>query len=119
MPFTESLSQQACVWLRTRKAQPMFTPDHYRAKALEYARLAKISGNPDDMRGYRLRAASLTTLADNVQWLADHRDETLHAPTHAAATNNSDQPATTEDNNDASEGGVRGQQPLAQLSINQ
>jgi hypothetical protein len=97
----------------------MSTPDHYRAKALKYALLAKSSGNPEDMRGYRLRAASLTTLADNVQWLADHRDETLHAPAHALGAKNSDQPATTEDSNDASEGGVRGQQPLAHLQANQ
>jgi hypothetical protein len=85
----------------------MSTPDHYRAKALEYARLAKSCGNPDEMRGYRLRAASLTTLADNVQWLAEHRDKTLHAPLHGGAIH-SDLLAATEDSNDASEGGVRG-----------
>jgi hypothetical protein len=97
----------------------MFTPDHYRAKALVYARLANSSGNAEDMRGYRLRAASLTTLADNVQWLAEHRDETLHAPPHAGAKN-SDRPTTTEDSNDAGEGGTRlGQQPPARLQFNQ
>ena len=96
----------------------MSTPDHYRAKAQQYWLLAKSSSNAEDVRGYRLRAASLTTLADNAQWLSDHRDETLQAPSQFDAKH-SDQPTATEDSNDASEGGVRGQQPLAHLQVNQ
>ena len=57
----------------------MFTPERFRAKAAEYGELAKTANSPDDAREFRRRERSLTVLADNEQWLADHQDQTVHA----------------------------------------
>lgn len=52
----------------------MVTPD--RAKAAEYADLAKTANGPDYAREFHRRQRSPTMLADNEQWLADHYDQT-------------------------------------------
>jgi hypothetical protein len=57
----------------------MFTPELYRAKAVEYGELAKTANGPDEAREYQKRERSFTDLADNVQWIADHCDQTMHA----------------------------------------
>jgi hypothetical protein len=57
----------------------MVTPEQYRAKAAEYAELAKSAREPDDVRECLRCEASFTVLAGNEQWLADHRDQTVHA----------------------------------------
>jgi hypothetical protein len=57
----------------------MFTPEHYRAKAVEYGELAKTANGPDEAREFQRRERSFTMLADNEQWLADHHGQTVHA----------------------------------------
>ncbi len=63
----------------------MVTREHYRAKAAEYGELAKTANGPDQAREYQQRECSLTMLADNAQWLADHHDQTVHAVDAGAA----------------------------------
>jgi len=58
----------------------MFTPRQYRAKATEYAELAKTAKGLNEVREFQNLERSFTMLADNEQWLADHRDQTVHAP---------------------------------------
>ena len=58
----------------------MFTPEQYRAKALEYSELLKTTSALHEMREYRQLERSFGTLADNAQWLADNRRKTVHAP---------------------------------------
>jgi len=55
----------------------MFTPGRYRAKAAEYAELAKAANGSEEAREFQRREASFTVLADNEQWLADHHDQTV------------------------------------------
>ena len=57
----------------------MFTPEHFRAKAAECGELAKTANRQDDAREFQRRETSLTMLADNEQWLADHYERTVHA----------------------------------------
>jgi hypothetical protein len=57
----------------------MFTPEHYRAKAAEYGELAKTANGPDEAREFQRHERNFTELADNEQWVADHRDQTVHA----------------------------------------
>lgn len=57
----------------------MFTPEHFRAKAAECGELAKTANRQDDAREFQRREKSLTMLADNEQWLADHYEQTVHA----------------------------------------
>ena len=57
----------------------MFTSEQYRAKAAEYTELVKTANTPDGVREFQKLAQSFTELADNEQWVADHRDQTLHA----------------------------------------
>ena len=63
----------------------MFTPELYRAKAAEYAELAKTASGPDEGREFQRREQSFTVLADNEQWLADHHEQTVHAIDPAGA----------------------------------
>ena len=51
----------------------MLTPT--RTKALEYAELAKTAANPIEKREFRRLESSLTTLADNEQWLKDNHQK--------------------------------------------
>ena len=64
----------------------MFAPEPYRAKAAEYAELARTATSPDGAREFQRHERSYTVLADNEQWLADHQDQTVHA-TDAGRTN--------------------------------
>ena len=50
----------------------MFTPEQYRAKAVEYGELAKTSTGPNQRREFQKLEQSFTALADNEQWLADN-----------------------------------------------
>jgi hypothetical protein len=50
----------------------------YRAKAVEYGELAKTANSPEAAREFKRREGSFTVLADNEQWLADHREQTVH-----------------------------------------
>lgn len=61
----------------------MVTSDQYRAKAAEYAELAKAASTPEAAIEFRKLERSFTTLADNEQWLSDHHDETVHASVNA------------------------------------
>jgi hypothetical protein len=62
----------------------MFTTDHYRAKATEYAKLSKIANGASEAREYRRLERSFTELADNAKWVTDNRDNMVHAVTHGA-----------------------------------
>jgi hypothetical protein len=56
----------------------MFTPGQYRDKAAQYAELAKTARNADEAREFQRLQRSYAMLADNEQWLADNRQQTLH-----------------------------------------
>ena len=58
----------------------MFSSERYRAKAAEYVELAKATASPSDIRDYKNRERSFTTLADNEEWLKDNFDKMVHAP---------------------------------------
>ncbi|MEA2928648.1 MAG: hypothetical protein QOG38_1076 [Hyphomicrobiales bacterium] len=58
----------------------MFAPERYRAKAAEYTARAKATDAPEKAREFEKRERTLTTLADNEQWLADNHDKTVHGP---------------------------------------
>ena len=57
----------------------MFTPQQYRAKAVEYTDLAKGTQKPAEVLEFEALGRSFTTLADNEQWLADNYDHTVYA----------------------------------------
>jgi len=63
----------------------MFAPERYRAKAAEYTARAKATDAPEKAREFEKRERTLTTLADNEQWLADNHDKTVHGPKHDRA----------------------------------
>src|SRR5277367_5912061 len=56
----------------------MVASEQYRAKALEYGNLAGTSANTDEKREYQKLQQSFAELADNDEWLAGHRKQTLH-----------------------------------------
>jgi hypothetical protein len=58
----------------------MFTPQQYRAKAVEYGDLVKTSTSPNEKREFQELEKSFGVLADNEQWLVDNYNETMHAP---------------------------------------
>ena len=55
------------------------TSEQYRAKAAEYAELAKTASSPDEGDEFHRLEQSFTQLADNEQWVIDHHDQILHA----------------------------------------
>ena len=55
----------------------MPTPSQLRSKAAEYAELAKTAAGPAEFNEFRKMEESLTTLAENEQWVRDHRDQTI------------------------------------------
>ena len=63
----------------------MFTSEQYRAKAAEYIELAKTANTPNEAREFEKLEQSFTELANNEQWVTDHRDQTLHAAEHGDA----------------------------------
>ena len=72
------------------------SPADYRARAAHYSDLAGKAENPIDAKNFRNHERSLLALASNEQWLIDHRTG-VRVP--------GDEPKTTEDEKDASEGG--------------
>jgi hypothetical protein len=56
----------------------VFKPKQYRAKAAEYAEFAKATRDPDSAREFHEQAHSLTSLAENEQWLTDQHDKSVH-----------------------------------------
>jgi hypothetical protein len=58
----------------------MSTSDQYRARAAEFAELARTTRIPEESREHRKLEQSFTSLAANEEWLAGNFDKTLHAP---------------------------------------
>jgi hypothetical protein len=58
----------------------MSLPGGYRAKAADYAELARMSNSSDNKRDFQKLERSFSVLADNEQWLAANQGRTLHAP---------------------------------------
>jgi hypothetical protein len=56
----------------------MDTSEQYRAKALEYGNLVETSANASEKREYQKLQQKFAELADNDEWLAGHRKQTLH-----------------------------------------
>ena len=52
----------------------MFTPEQHRAEPADYTELAKQGNAPTEARKFLRHEQSLTTLADNEQWLVDNHD---------------------------------------------
>ena len=65
----------------------MFTPEHFRKKAAEYAERVRGSTGVDEKREFQALEKRFTALADNEQWLADNYDKTLHPQTLHAPSN--------------------------------
>ena len=57
----------------------MFTAKQYRDKAAEYNQLTATATTSDEKREYRNLEQRFTTLADNEEWMVEHRDQTVHA----------------------------------------
>jgi hypothetical protein len=57
----------------------MATPKEYRAKAAECGELAEATNVAEESRELRKREQSLTSLADNEEWMADNFGKTLRA----------------------------------------
>jgi hypothetical protein len=72
----------------------MFAPGQYRAKAAEYAELAKTANSFDNKRDFQKIERSFSVLADNEQWLADNHDHTVHAPPYGEDTYGEDNGVT-------------------------
>jgi hypothetical protein len=72
----------------------MFTPEQYRAKAAQYAELARDGNTTNEVREFQTRERSLIMLADNKQWLADNGDKLVDGPDEMAPV--TEPSATTE-----------------------
>lgn len=57
----------------------MFTSKQYRDKATEYKQLVDTALTLNEKREYQNLEQRFTTLADNEQWMVDHREQTVHA----------------------------------------
>jgi hypothetical protein len=57
----------------------MFTTKQYRDKAAEYKRLTATATTPDEKREYQNLEQRFTTLADNEEWMVEHRDQMVPA----------------------------------------
>ena len=62
-----------------KKDRSMFTTKQYRDKAAEYKRLTATATTPDEKREYQNLEQRFTTLADNEEWMVEHRDQTVQA----------------------------------------
>ena len=67
----------------------MFTSKQYRDKAEEYKQLTATASTLDEKREYQNLAQRFTTLADNEEWMFEHRDQTVHAAEQLAALSGS------------------------------
>src|ERR1700722_10990917 len=66
------------VWMVSSERPLMVTSKQYRAKALEYSNLVATSADAGEKREYQKLQQSFAELADNDEWLAGHRKQTLH-----------------------------------------
>ena len=57
----------------------MFTSKQYRDKAAEYKHLTDTALTLNEKREYQNLEQRFTTLADNEEWMVEHRDQTVHA----------------------------------------
>jgi hypothetical protein len=57
----------------------MFSPEQYRAKAVEYSELAAKTDSSNKAREFRNLGRSYTVLADNEEWLKHNFDKMVHA----------------------------------------
>ena len=64
----------------------MFTAKQYRDKAAEYKQLTDTALTLNEKREYRNLEQQFTTLADNEQWMVDHREQVIHALVDCAGT---------------------------------
>ena len=64
----------------------MFTPEQYRAKAVEYGNLVGTATTSNESREFQQLQMSFTKLADNEQWLADNHQNTLQFPEKQKST---------------------------------
>ena len=55
----------------------MFTVEQYRAKAMEYSNLVRITNNPNELSEFRRLERRYAQLADNAQWALDNYGNTL------------------------------------------
>ena len=62
----------------------MFTSKQYRDKAAEYKQLTDTAITLNEKREYQNLEQRFTTLADNEQWMVDHREQIVHAQTDCA-----------------------------------
>ena len=67
----------------------MFTSKQYRDKAAEYKQLTDTALTLNEKREYQNLEQRFTTLADNEQWMTDHREQTVYAQANRAG----DEPA--------------------------
>jgi hypothetical protein len=58
----------------------MFTPEQYRAKAVEYGNRVGTATTSNERREFQQLQMSFAKLADNEQWLADNHQNTLQLP---------------------------------------
>ena len=49
----------------------MFTAEQYRAKAIEYSKLARTANGPDELREFERLEGSFAELADNAKWVTE------------------------------------------------
>jgi hypothetical protein len=57
----------------------MCTAEQYRVTATEYKERAERATALDEKQGFQDLERSISTLADNEQWLSDNHDKTVHA----------------------------------------
>jgi len=62
----------------------MFTSKQYRDKATEYKQLTDTALTLNEKREYQNLEQRFTTLADNEQWMVDHREQIVQAQTDCA-----------------------------------
>jgi hypothetical protein len=62
----------------------MFTSKQYRDKAAEYKQLTDAAITLNEKREYQNLEQRFTTLADNEQWMVDHREQIVHAQADCA-----------------------------------
>ena len=62
----------------------MFTSKQYRDKATEYKQLVDTALTLNEKREYQNLEQRFTMLADNEQWMVDHREQTVHAQADCA-----------------------------------
>jgi hypothetical protein len=55
----------------------MFTVERYRAIAMEYSNLVRITNKPDELSEFQKLERSYAELADNAQWAIDNYHNTL------------------------------------------